>query len=67
MIPVPLSELLALLDKLRAPVNKAALTQAYARAQTVTPLTDRPQDHVRKILSDVNERCPAGITSLAAF
>ena len=52
MIPVPLSELLALLDKLRAPVNKAALTQAYARAQTVTPLTDRPQDHVRKILSD---------------
>ena len=52
MIPVPLSELLALLDKLRAPVNKAALTQAYARAQTVIPLTDRPQDHVRKILSD---------------
>jgi len=52
MIPVPLSELLALLDKLRAPVNKAALTQAYARAQTATPLTDRPQDHVRKILSD---------------
>ena len=52
MIPVPLSELLALLDKLHAPVNKAALTQAYARAQTVPPLTDRPQDQVRGLLSD---------------
>ena len=52
MIPVPHSELLALLDKLNAPVNKAALTQAYARAQTVPPLTDRPQDYVRGLLSD---------------
>lgn len=52
MIPVPLPELLALLDKLHAPVNKAALTQAYARAQAVPPLTDRPQDYVRGLLSD---------------
>ncbi|WP_347113287.1 hypothetical protein AAHB66_13600 [Leclercia sp. S52] len=52
MISVPLSELLALLDKLKAPVNKAALTQAYARAQAVPPLTDRPQDQVRGLLSD---------------
>lgn len=52
MIPVPLSELLALLDKLHVPVNKAALTQAYTRAQTVPPLTDRPQDQVRSLLAD---------------